>query len=142
MSQKLISLFWLLSILAAAGCSRQAHPEDVDKAASQFFERLREAKYDAIYDDAAESFKSQNARAAVIDNLKQIISYGRPHQWSRLQMAFADEGRAQVALPVYAVQTDQAPSEVALKFIDDGGQWKLLGFAFRPRGTPAATSSN
>jgi hypothetical protein len=141
MSRKLILLPLLLSVLSVGGCSRKALPEDVDKAAAQFFERLKEANYDAIYDDAANSFKNQNARTTVIDNLKQIVSYGKPQQWSRLQMAFADEGRARVALPVYAVQTDQVPSEVALKFVDDGGRWKLLGFAFKPRGIPAESTS-
>lgn len=123
--------------LAAAlifGCSRRAPDEDIDKAATQFFLRLKAAEYDAIYDDAYEPFKQQNSRATVKDNLKQIISMGEPLSWNRVSTYFKEEGKKRVALPVYSVTTQQSVSYITLKFVDDGGRWKLLGFAVSPRG--------
>jgi hypothetical protein len=134
MGYRSLALMLFLIGTIAYGCSRQAPAEDVDKAATQFFLRLKAAEYDAIYDDAYEAFKEQNPRDAVKDNLKQIISMGEPLSWNRVSMAFKEEGKKRIVLPVYSVTMQQNSSYITLKFVDDGGQWKLLGFAVSPRG--------
>jgi len=119
-----------------AWCSKEAPTTDVDKAAAQFFQRLNAAQYDLIYNDASEPFKSQNTKAAVQDNLVQIVGKGRVQNHVRISMTFSTENNAQVALPIYNVEQEQLTSDFTLKFIDDHGEWKLLGFAVRPHGRP------
>jgi len=119
-----------------AWCSKVAPTTDVDKAAAQFFQRLNAAQYDLIYNDASEPFKSQNTKAAVQDNLVQIVGKGRVQNHVRISMTFSTENNAQVALPIYNVEQEQLTSDFTLKFIDDHGEWKLLGFAVRPHGRP------
>ncbi|HXG65314.1 MAG TPA: hypothetical protein VNO70_09405 [Blastocatellia bacterium] len=113
----------------------EAPTEDVDKAAALFFQRLNAAEYDAIYDDSAKHFKEQNTRPAVVDNLKQITAIGKPRQHARLSMTFEQEGDNRIALPVYGVFLDATSAEITLKFVDDRGEWKLLGFAVKPHTT-------
>lgn len=123
----------LLALLLIAGCTHQAPTEDVDKAAAQFFLRLQAAKYDEIYDHADESLKEQKPRAAVLDDLQKLITYGRPEEWPRMSMTLGTEkGDKRVAVPVYSLKTDNITSEVSIKFIDVDGEWKLLGFAVTP----------
>jgi len=119
-----------------AWCSREAPATDVDKAAAQFFQRLNAAQYDLIYNDASEPFKSQNTKAAVQDNLVQIAGKGRVQSWVRISMTFTTEKNTQVALPIYNVAQEQVTSDFTVEFIDDHGEWKLLGFAVRPHGRP------
>jgi hypothetical protein len=115
------------------GCKHEAPTEDVDKAAAQFFLRLQAAQYDQIYDQADENLKDQKPRAAVLDDLQKLISYGRPQEWHRLSMALGTEKvDKRVAVPVYTLRTDNITSEISLKFIDVDGEWKLLGFAVTP----------
>jgi len=130
MSKFMIPVFALLII---TGCTHKAPTEDIDKAAAQFFLRLQAAKYDEIYDQADESLKEQKPRAAVVDDLQKLITYGRPEDWHRLSMTLGTErGDKQVAVPLYTLKTDYITSEVSLKFIDVEGEWKLLGFAVKP----------
>lgn len=118
-----------------AGCSSRPAPyEDIDKAAGLFFERLKAAQYDTIYDDSCESFKKQKTRAEVVDNLKSITAMGRPVTYDRLSMLFDKDGKKRVALPNYAVLLEQAKAEITLTFRDDDGEWKLLGFSVKTRG--------
>ncbi|HLG17019.1 MAG TPA: hypothetical protein VJH03_21325 [Blastocatellia bacterium] len=124
----------LVSTAPITGCSKEARSEDVDKAADVFFERLKSAEYDAIYDDAAQPFKEQNSRAATLDNLKQIAAMGRIMKHTRLSMSFDKEGGARICLPAYAVIFDAARAEITLKFLDAGGEWKVLGFFVKTRG--------
>jgi hypothetical protein len=132
------TLMTVLFLLLGAGCSREAPSEDVDKASAQFFRRLDAAEYSTIYDDAAQDLKNQKAKATVIDDLQQIVAMGRPRDWQRIRMMFSQEGKARIATPVYTVHLDSNVSEISLKLVDNGGDWKLLGFASRPRGsTPA-----
>ena len=116
--------------LAFNGCTtREAPFEDIDKAAALFFERLKTAQYDVIYEDSSQSFKAQKTEFEVIENLKQITALGRPESFTRVKMNFDKDGETRVALPVYAVLLEQAKAEISLTFRDDGGEWKLLGFA-------------
>jgi hypothetical protein len=118
--------------LAAAGCTTEAPLEDVDKAAQLFFQQVKEADYDRIYDESSTLFQEQKARATVVDNLKQVTSFGTIKQTERLSMTFGTEGDKRVALPVYSVLCEQLRCEFALKFVDIGGEWKLLGFEVKP----------
>ncbi len=123
----------VLALALITGCTHEAPTEDVDKAATQFFLRLQAAKYDEIYDQADENLKDQKPRAAVVDDLQKLITYGRPQAWPRLSMALGTEkGDKRVAVPVYSLKTDNITSEISLKFIDVDGEWKLLGFAVTP----------
>jgi len=123
----------LMALALISGCHHEAPTEDIDKAAAQFFLRLQDAQYDQIYDQADENLKEQKPKAAVVDDLQKLISYGRPQEWHRLSMTLGTEkGDKRVAVPLYTLKTDNIPSEVSLKFIDDDGEWKLLGFAVTP----------
>jgi hypothetical protein len=48
---RMIIISMLLVFMVA--CSRQAPAEDVDKASALFFQRLNDAEYDTIYNDAS-----------------------------------------------------------------------------------------
>lgn len=130
---RFLTVLTLLSLTTAA-CSTEAPPEEVDEAADVFFQRLKEANYDSIYDESARAFRDQNARATVLDNLMKVREYGGVNEWYKLSMRLENEGRYRVALPVYSVRFDSVRCEVTFKFTDDGGRWKLLGFAVRPFG--------
>jgi hypothetical protein len=106
----------------------------VDKAGTLFFERLKEANYDKIYDDASKPFRDQNARATATDKLKEMAELGAFQDYTRLSMTMGKEAGQDVVAPVYTVRFAQIRAEVTLKFIDESGDWKLLGFALRPLG--------
>lgn len=121
----------LILVFGWVACAKQARSEDVEQAAGKFFDQIKEADYDRIYNESARPLREQNAKASVFDDLKQITAFGTIRQIERLSMTMDKEGEHQVALPVYSVLFDQARCEVTLKFTDDGGDWKLLGFAVR-----------
>lgn len=140
MPLRLLAASFLLTF--SIGCSaREAPYEDVDKAAGLFFERLKAAEYDTIYDDSCEAFKEQKPRGEVLENLKKITALGRPQSYDRLSMLFDKDGKKRIASPIYAVTFDQTKGEITLTFRDDGGEWKLLGFSVKNRVGPAPTSS-
>ena len=126
-----------ISVLAF-GCSREAPVADIDKASAQFFQRLNSADYSTIYDDADQSFKDQNAKATVQDDLLRFVSLGKPRDWERLKLMFSEEGKSRIATPVYTVHLGDKVSEVSLKLVDRDGEWKVLGFASKPRGSGPA----
>lgn len=131
MLKKLLVL-WLA--LMVVGCSPSEAPvHDIDKAAGVFFERVKSAEYDAIYNEASEQFKSQVARATAMDNLKQVAAMGRIESFNRLSMRLEGDEKNRVASPVYNVLFDKARAEITVNFKDDGGEWKLLGFSVKPR---------
>jgi hypothetical protein len=124
-----------LIILAAVlmnGCSRHAPTEDIDKAAAQFFLRLKKAQYDLIYSDASPGFKQSKSQAEVKDSLEKLLATGPPQTWSRISMSFSDKDKPQVAEPGYMVLTDRMRVLVTLTFVDEGGEWKLSGFRAAP----------
>jgi hypothetical protein len=49
-------------------------------------------------------------------------------------MTFEGEGKDMRAVPVYSALFDQGGGEVILYFVDESGEWKLIGFAFKQRG--------
>jgi hypothetical protein len=127
-----IVLFTML-LLFMAGCSRQAPPEDVDKAGVLFFQRLKDADYDTIYKDASTQFKTNKTRDVVVESLKELTARGRLQDFKRTNTSYREEGKDQIAMPVYNATFEQARGDLTLSFIDEGGEWKLIAFAFKQR---------
>ena len=130
----------ILSILSlflmSVGCSLLSHEapaEDVDKAAALFFQRFGNEEYNKIYDDAAKGFKDNQTRQTVADNLKQMAENGKIVEFERISMSFQGEGKQRMALPVYRTASDRSRAEITLTFQDESGEWKLFGFAYKPR---------
>lgn len=127
----------LLSVFAH-GCDlreREAPPEDVDKAAGLFFERLSSAQYEAIYNDATKDFRTQ-PRSEVVDKLKQLAAFGPVRMHKRIRMNFLGDAKFRVAEPVYTVIFEEGVSEIMFQYLDEGGEWKLHVFAVKQRGAP------
>ena len=127
----ILSLF-----LLPVGCSLLSHEapnEDVDKAAALFFQRFGNEEYDKIYDDAAKGFKDTQTRQTVTDSLKQMAENGKILRFERLSMSFEGEGKRRSALPVYRTASERAMADITLTFHDESGEWKLFGFAYKPR---------
>lgn len=143
----ILSLF-----LVSTACSLQtpeAPYEDIDKAATLFFERLSAAKYDEIYTDSEKSFQSRYPKPEVVDNLRKMAMLGKPGVPVRMTMNYSTEEGKRVATPNYAVVFDnsaapmttpdgqtappQSKATVILKFVDDNGEWKLGAFEVRQR---------
>lgn len=126
----------ILLLFLVAGCSlgkTEAKPEDVDKAATLFFERLSSADYDRIYRDSAESFKRDNPASNVLETLKKMTELGKPAPPIRTSMTFDHQEGKRVALPTYSVLFDNKRATVVFKFIDEDGQWKLGAYEVRQR---------
>jgi hypothetical protein len=126
----MISLSLILFLAGCALRSDPAPPEDVDKAAALFFERLKGAEYETIYKDASKQFKDQVPRVTVIDNLKQMAALGRIQDYRRLKMSFEGD----YASPDYSVVFDQNIAEITLNFKNESSEWKLVGFSVKQRG--------
>ena len=125
-----------------AGCSMLPHdapPEDIDKATALFVQRLNAAQYDAIYKDSAKKFKENQTKDAILGSLKELTAKGQLKEYRRIQLKYEGEGKDRVASPIYGAVFEQAVGDLTLNFIDEGGEWKLIGFAFKLRGqTPSA----
>jgi hypothetical protein len=124
--------------VACFGCSlagREAPPEDAEKAGAQLFERLKEARYEAIYSDASDILQKEKARASVVDDLKKVTALGRILDYRRRGANFSKEGDKSFALVTYNVTFDQSKGEATLQFVDVGGEWKLSGYSFGTRGS-------
>ena len=130
---KKLLVVWIALILI--GCSAsEAPPQDVDKAAAVFFERVKSAEYDAVYNEASEEFKKNVARATAIDSMKEIAAMGRIQSFDRLTFNIQGEEKNRIASPVYSVLFDRARADITVNFKDEGGKWKLVGFSVKPRG--------
>ncbi len=130
------SLF-LLCVVFTASCALRSHdapPEDIDKAAALFFQRLNAADYEAIYQDTAKKFKENQTKEKIIESLKEITARGQVKDYQRLRMTFEGEGKDMRAVPVFGTLFDQGNGEMILYFVDESGEWKLIGFAFKQRG--------
>jgi hypothetical protein len=125
----LLSLF----VTGCAVLSREAPAEDLDKAGALFFQRFEKRDYDAIYDDVSSRFKANKTRQEVSSNLEQIAENGKVGDYRRISTSFEGEGKDRIVSPVFAVFFDQGKGDVTLNFVDEGGEWKLIGFAFKPR---------
>jgi hypothetical protein len=136
MLRKLAAILMAVMVAPAAGCSLLSHEaptDDIDKAAALFFQRLGNEEYDTIYDDTAKGFKGSQTRQTVTDSLKEIMGHGKIVEFQRISMSFQGEGKDRKASPVYRTASDQSKAEVTLTFQDESGEWKLFGFAYKPR---------
>ena len=127
-----------------AGCSLLPHdapPEDIDKATALFVQRLNAAQYDAIYKDTARKFKDNQTKETILDSLKELTARGKLQEYRRIQMTYQGEGKDRIASPIYGAVFEQARGDLTLNFIDEGGEWKLIGFAFKLRGQSARVDS-
>ena len=136
MLRKLVAVLMFSMVLLPAGCSLLSHEaptDDIDKAAALFFQRLGNEEFDTIYNDAAKGFKDSQTRQTVTDSLRQMAEQGKILDFQRISMAFQGEGKSRMALPVYRTSSDRARAEITLTFQDESGEWKLFGFAYKPR---------
>ena len=127
----------LLFVVFAVSCalrSNDAPPEDIDKAAAQFFQRLNAADYETIYKDTASKFKENQTKEKIVESLKELTAKGQLKDYQRVKMAFEGEGKDMRAAPVFSALFDQGSGEMILYFVDESGEWKLIGFAFKQRG--------
>lgn len=138
MLRKLVAVLMFSMVLLPAGCSLLSHEaptDDIDKAAALFFQRFSNEEYDTIYNDTAKGFKGSQTRQTVTDSLKQMAEQqqGKIVDFERISMAFQGEGKSRMALPVYRTSSNRARAEIILTFQDESGEWKLFGFAYKPR---------
>lgn len=136
MPKKLGAVIFPLMLVVLASCamfSGEAPTEDVDKAAALFFQRLDKADYNAIYNDAASQFKTNKTREVVTENLQQLTANGKVLEYVRTKMPLQGEGKNRMAMPTYGVAFETRNGDLTLTFQDEGGEWKLLAFAFKPR---------
>jgi len=129
-------LIVLLAVIPLGGCSLLSHEaptEDVDKAATLFFQRLDNQDFNKIYDDCSQRFKTNRSRQTILENLGQLASNGKTQNFQRTSMPIEGKGKERVVSPVYQVLFEQMSGEVVLNFQDESGEWKLLGFSFKPR---------
>lgn len=136
MARKLVVVLLSLFIVGCSLRSTEAPPEDIEKASTLFFERLKSAQYEEIYKDASEKFKEIQIKTTIIDNLKQIAALGRIQEYRRLSMTFEGEDKNRIASPIYVVIFDNVSAQITLNFKDEGGEWKLFGFVVKQRGAP------
>jgi hypothetical protein len=118
------------------GCSLLSHEaplDDVDKAAALFFQRLDNQDFDAIYNDCSKRFKTNRSKQTIIDSLTELVANGKTRDFQRTSMPIEGEGKDRIVSPVYQVLFEQRPGEITLNFQDEGGEWRLLGFSFKPR---------
>ena len=136
MPRNSVAVTILFIAVLLAGCSMLSHEaptDDIDKAAALFFQRLGNQEYDTIYNDSAKGFKGSQTRQTVTDNLKQMAEQGKILDFERISMALQGEGKSRMVLPVYRTSSDRAKAEITLTFQDESGEWKLFGFAYKPR---------
>ncbi len=136
MFRKVVALVVLLTAAMSAGCSvlsREAPPEDVDKAAALFFQRLDKSDFDAIYNDLSKRFQENKTRQTVTESLKELAAFGKVISYERVSMRFQGEGKDRMLMPVYMTTFEQAGGDLTLTFQDEGGEWKLLAFEFKRR---------
>ena len=136
MVRKVVALVVFSIAMLPAGCSLLSHEapsDDIDKAAAQFFQRLGNEEYDTIYNDAAKGFQATQTRQTVTDNLREVAERGKILDFQRISMSFQGEGKSRIATPVYRTSSQQARGEITLNFQDEGGEWKLFGFIYKPR---------
>jgi hypothetical protein len=135
MLRKVVALITVFIAVLIAGCSLLSHEaptEDVDKAAALFFQRLDKGEYDSIYDDSSKKFRQNKTRQTVTESLKELTAHGKTVSFSRTSMPMPGEGKDRMLLPAYQVTFEQGRGEVSLTFQDEGGEWKLFGFSFKP----------
>ena len=129
-------VFFVLSNVGCSVLSHEAPTEDADKAAALFFQRLDNQQYDEIYDDAASRFKANKTRQVMTDSLKELTANGKVRDFQRTTMPITGEGKERMIQPTYKTLFEKISGDVILTFQDEGGEWKLIGFAFKPHRSP------
>ena len=130
----------IIAVVVAAlltGCSlrsSEAPPEDLDKAAGLFFQRLNEADYEAIYEDASKRFKEKKTHEEIVSSLKELTANGKATQFARISTTFEGEGKDRVVGAVYGTIFEKHGGNLTLYFVDQGGEWRLIGFLLKLRG--------
>ncbi|HXG91698.1 MAG TPA: hypothetical protein VNN73_04930 [Blastocatellia bacterium] len=125
MLRKTIAFCLLLCTVACH--ARQAPVEDAQKAAALFIQRLNAGEFEKIYDDAAKGLKDRG-HDEVVKSLKEAASKGVIREYSLISMELPASGKQRMANPVYAAVSDSWRGNLKLKFIDEDGEWKLIGF--------------
>ena len=136
MFRKFIALVVLSTATIGTGCSllsSEAPPEDIDKAAALFFQRLDKSDVDGIYNDLSTRFKKNKSRQTVTESLKELTALGKVVSYERVSMRFQGEGKDRWLIPVYMSAFEQGAGDLTLTFQDEGGEWKLLAFEFKRR---------
>jgi len=136
MLRKVVAPVFVFLAILPASCSVLSHEaptEDIDKAAGLFFQRLNNGEYDTIYNDSSTLFQQSQTRQTVVDSLRQFVEQCKVANFERISMSFQGEGKNRMAAPVYRVASDRSRGETTLTFHDQGGEWKLFGFMFKPR---------
>lgn len=133
MQKRLIALLVMVFLAGCALRSHDAPPEDIDKAAALFFQRLNAAEYETIYKDTAAKFKENQPKETILESLKELTAKGPVKNYQRVRMTFEGEGKDQRAVPVFSTLFEQSSGEMILYFVDESGEWKLIGFAFKQR---------
>jgi hypothetical protein len=125
----------VLVALALAGCggSKEAPLTDAEKAGELFFQRFEQGKYQLIHSDGAQAFKEQVQAEEADAKLEQIAQYGKLHQRTLIKNPVEGEGKGRISTLVYMLLFDKARIEGTLKFLDQDGEWKLLGFEFKAK---------
>lgn len=126
-------------VLAAllTGCSLRGSeppPEDVDKAAGLFFQRLNEADYEAIYEDAARRFKEKKTHEEIVSSLKELTENGKVVHFARSSTTIEGEGKDRIVGAVYGTTFEKHGGNLTLYFVNQGGEWRLIGFMMKLRG--------
>jgi hypothetical protein len=125
----------VLVALALAGCggSKEAPLADAEKAGELFFQRFEKGNYQLIHSDGAQAFKEQVQAEEADAKLEQIAQYGKLHQRTLIKNPVEGEGKGRISTLVYTLLFDKARIEGTLKFLDQEGEWKLLGFEFKAK---------
>jgi hypothetical protein len=132
MYRRMIALA-IAALLAGCSLHSEAPLEDVEKAAALFFQRLQEADYDTIYKDTAKQFKQNKTRDEIIDSLKSVNSYGKFLGYQRTSAGYDGDPKDKLVKAIYAISFEQARGSLTLYFVDESGEWKLVGFAWKAR---------
>jgi hypothetical protein len=136
MHRKVAVLVIVLTAIFPVGCSLLSHEaanEDIDKAATLFFQRLDKGDFDGIYNDAGKKLRENKTRAEVTQSLNELKAHGKNIGFDRISMAIQGEGKDRMVLPVYRVSFEQQRGDLTLTFQDESGEWKLFGFSFKTR---------
>jgi hypothetical protein len=135
MFRKIAALVIVVVAGSLAGCSVLSHeapPEDIDKAATLFFQRLDKGDFNGIYNDASKKLMTNKTFPMVSESLRQLAAQGKTLAFNRISMSIQGEGKDRMFLPVYRVAFEQGGGDVTLTFQDESGEWKLFGFSFKP----------
>lgn len=133
MYRRLIAVALAFSLAACASYG-EAPPVDVDKAAGLFYQRLAEADYDAIYQDTSQGFKDNKTREEIVARLTELATHGKVRQYTRISGGVEGEGKNARVFAVYTTRFEKAAGNLTLHFVDESGEWKLIGFALKMRG--------